>query len=490
MLKKALIIGSGVGGLAAGLRLRALGYQVQILEQNSVIGGKLGLLNSQGYRFDTGPSVFTMPHLVTELFELFGKNPDAYFKYTKLPLSCRYFYPDGTVFNAYTDQDKFVAAAVDKLQADEKTLTTYLTKNKFIYKHSTPIFLEKSLHKLNTYTRLQTLKALLKLPFLGLFKSMNTYNKRLNNAKLTQLFNRYATYNGSNPYKAPGLLNLIAELELNGGVFFPKKGLRSIIDSLYQLAQAEGIEFKTNCAVTEILIDGGKAVGVKTKSEIFKADTVVSNVDVFNVYRKLLPPKYRNQFKNKQERSTSALIFYWGVKASFPNLDLHNIFFSTDYEHEFKCLERAKISQDPTVYVNISSKYKPDDAPPNGENWFVMVNVPPDTGQDWEKIRRETKNNVIAKLNRGLKTNLESLIEFEDYLDPVLIESRTASYRGSLYGTSSNSMFSAFLRHPNFKSKFKGLYFCGGSTHPGGGIPLCLSSAKIVSEIIKHENRT
>ena len=208
-------------------------------------------------------------------------------------------------------------------------------------------------------------------------------------------------------------------------------------------------------------------------------------MDIFSTYKRLLPGSKHPQKILEQERSSSALIFYWGIKGKFPELDLHNIFFSEDYQKEFTMLfEDKDLYEDPTVYVNITSKEDSNDAPEGCENWFVMVNAPGNFGQDWEKLKVQAKKNILLKLNRILDRNIEELIDFETVLEPITIEEKTSSHRGSLYGTSSNSKFAAFLRHANFSSDYKGLYFCGGSVHPGGGIPLCLLSAKIMTDLI------
>jgi phytoene dehydrogenase-like protein len=174
------------------------------------------------------------------------------------------------------------------------------------------------------------------------------------------------------------------------------------------------------------------------------------------------------------------------MSRSFPALHLHNIFFSSNYKEEFDHLfVKKRLFADPTVYVNITSKMEQGMAPAEKENWFVLVNAPANPGLDWKKIREECRNNVITKLSRILGEEIGPFIETENYLDPLMIEESTASYMGSLYGTSSNSKMAAFLRHPNFTSTIKGLYFAGGSVHPGGGIPLCLKSAKIIDSLIK-----
>ena len=182
------------------------------------------------------------------------------------------------------------------------------------------------------------------------------------------------------------------------------------------------------------------------------------------------------------------MIFYWGMNREFPELHLHNIFFSKNYAAEFQTLfQQKQLYNDPTVYVNITSKMEEGFAPKGKENWFLLINAPSNVGQNWEQMRVQLRQQVIDKLSRLLQTDIASAIEVEEYLDPIRIEERTGSYLGSLYGTSSNSKMSAFLRHPNFTNKIEGLYFCGGSVHPGGGIPLCFKSAKIATELIQQD---
>lgn len=280
-------------------------------------------------------------------------------------------------------------------------------------------------------------------------------------------------------------MSIIPHLEMHFGTFFPTKGMHDISQSLTRLATHIGVEFVLNSKVSKILVAQGKAKGVEVNETEKYADVVVSNMDIFSSYKHLLKGEKQPERTLQQERSSSALIFYWGIKKEFPELDLHNIFFSDDYREEFRQLfDHKGLHHDPTVYIHISSKDKADDAPQGCENWFVMINTPGNFGQDWEQLKKEARVNILAKLQRILGCDVESLIETEDVLEPITIESRTSSHRGSLYGASSNSQFAAFLRHPNFSSDIKNLYFCGGSVHPGGGIPLCLLSAKITSEIV------
>ena len=326
---------------------------------------------------------------------------------------------------------------------------------------------------------------MLKIPSLDLFTSMNrVHERRLAHPKMVQLFNRFATYNGSNPYKAPGLLSIIPYFEHKIGAYYPRGGMYAITQSILELGKALGVRYHFNSPVRRIVVKKGRATGLETDGEYFPFDRLVSNADIFFTYRKLLPDQPHPEQTLRQEKSTSALIFYWGIKDSFPGLDLHNIFFSDDYRAEFDHLAEGKVYHDPTVYINITSKYTISDAPEGCENGFTMINAPFDAGQDWDALVRKARQDVLAKLSRILKRDIASLIEVEDILDPRGIQRRTGSHLGALYGTSSNNRMAAFLRHPNFSRRIKNLYFCGGSVHPGGGIPLALLSAKIVEEEI------
>ena len=281
-------------------------------------------------------------------------------------------------------------------------------------------------------------------------------------------------------------MSIIPHLEHNLGSFYPKGGMQSITTALYNLALRQGVTFQFEEKVRRILVEGDVVSGVVTDLSDYSADVLFSNMDVVPTYRKLMPWAKAPEKTLNQKRSSSALIFYWGIKGCFPQLDLHNIFFSKDYKAEFEAIfDKESVSEDPTIYVNISSKEDPADAPENCENWFVMVNVPANTGQDWDAIIARLRNRIIEHLSARLKTDITNLIEFEETLDPRSIEQKTSSYQGALYGAASNNAMAAFLRHPNFSRQFRNLYFCGGSVHPGGGVPLALLSAKIATGLVK-----
>ncbi|MDQ4141599.1 MAG: phytoene desaturase family protein [Bacteroidota bacterium] len=486
-MKNAVVIGAGIGGIAAAIRLVVKGYTVTVLEANSSFGGKMTQFTLNGYRFDKGPSLFTMPQLVDELFTLAGRNPADYFRYQRLDIITQYFFADGTRLTAFREPEKFAAEVEQKLGIPREKVSGYLAKSARIYEATAPTFLHKSLHQVQTYFSGDVIKTIPVLPELGLTTTMHAANaKEFKNPRFVQLLDRFATYNGSDPYQAPATLNLIPHLEHNLGAFYPEGGIFAIAQSLVKLAEELGVHFRYNERVEEILTENNVIKGVRTtKQALVPADFIVSNMDVVPTYRKLLPKVPAPEKTLQQPRSSSALIFYWGINREFPELHLHNIFFSKDYKKEFEHIFRQKtISPDPTVYVNITSKFSPEDAPEASENWFVMVNVPHNSGQDWPDLVKVTRETVIRKLSKILNTDLNAYITCEQVWDPIGIEADTSSFAGALYGSSSNNKLAAFLRHPNFTGKVKGLYFCGGSVHPGGGIPLCLLSAKIVSNLV------
>ncbi len=484
--KNAIIIGSGVAGLATAIRMAVQGFDVRVFEKNSNPGGKLSAFLNKGYHFDQGPSLFTQPQNLEELFELAGEPIDKYFNYEQVDIACKYFYENGKIVNAFTKAEKFDKELQDRLHESPGNLSAYLKESNRAYENIGLVFVDHSLHKRNTWMHKRIFRAMANVRYSYLFSSLNNHNRRkFTSPEAIQLFNRFATYNGSNPYKAPGMLNLIPHLEHNQGTFYPQGGMISITNALYRLAIVKGVKFYFDSAVHAIIHHSGQVKGVVVNSENIYAGIVVSNVDVYFTYKELLRNNYEAKRLLRQERSSSAVIFYWGIKNSFPDLHLHNIFFSKNYQREFDGIFNKKsISTDPTVYINITSKMENKLAPPGKENWFVMVNAPANNRQDWQQVRQNLRNSIISKLNRMLDTDLEQVIETEDISDPALIEEQTSSYMGSLYGTSSNSKLAAFFRHANFTGNIKGLFFCGGSVHPGGGIPLCLKSAKIVSELI------
>ncbi|WP_400192866.1 1-hydroxycarotenoid 3,4-desaturase CrtD [Hymenobacter sp. B81] len=484
------IIGAGIGGIAAAVRLAVAGHRVTVFEAAGSFGGKMHQFELPGgYRFDAGPSLFTLPGLVDELFRLAGRRPEDYFRYERLDPITQYFFADGTRLTAWADEDRFAQEVEAKLGVAAEQVREFLRGSRRAYEATAPTFLHKSLHRAATYLSRDTLRAVAELPRLGLLSTMHRRHQQAfpQDARLVQLFDRFATYNGSDPYQAPATLSLIPHLEHGLGAYYPEGGIYSIARSLVQLAEELGVQFRYHEPVEEILTAGGRVTGLRTNRDVYDFGRVVSNMDVVPTYRRLLPQQPAPERTLAQPRSSSALIFYWGVEREFAELGVHNIFFSQDYRREFEAIFREQtVADDVTVYVNITSKKTPADAPPGHENWFVMVNVPHDQGQDWPALQQRTRAAVLRRLNQALGLDVASLIRAERVWTPPGIAADTSSWGGALYGSSSNTRLAAFLRHPNFSGRLEGLYFCGGSVHPGGGIPLCLLSAQIVADLINN----
>ena len=326
--RRAYVIGAGIAGIASAIRLANKGYRVEVFEANDYPGGKLSEIEQDGYRFDAGPSLFTLPELVEELFELAGERTEDHFQYQRLPVNCHYFYEDGTFVEAFADPEKFARELAQKTGEPAENVTQALQQSAFLYDRLADLFMKRSLHRWQTFANRQALRSYGSLPRLDFFRTMNRANvQRFQDPRVVQLFNRYATYNGSNPYETPATMNIIPHLEFNIGAFFPTQGMYSITTSLWQLAQRRGVTFHFGAKVEEILLAGRKVRGIRVNGEKREADLVISNMDIVSTYRKLLPNVSPPTRLLKQPKSSSALIFYWGIRQTFEQLDLHNIFF-------------------------------------------------------------------------------------------------------------------------------------------------------------------
>tara|TARA_B100001093_G_scaffold514495_1_gene588648 strand:- start:19 stop:1494 length:1476 start_codon:yes stop_codon:yes gene_type:complete len=477
-----IVIGAGIAGLASACRLASQGEKVILCEAAHTYGGKVGEIKNKGFRFDQGPSLFTLPELLDELFVDCGKNPRDFYSYYQLPVVTKYIYPDGLQLKAYANLEDFKQELINKLGEKKQDLDRFFKHIEQVYDFVFPIFLENPIREFKKHLKSSWWESFKMLTKIESFKTLDASNQSwFKHSKTVQLFNRFATYNGSNPYRAPATLNVIPHLEHKLGAYYVKGGMRKVVQAMYDLAVDRGVEFRFNSPVSQILIENGAARGVVINNAEVPAKAVFCNMDINKAYPVLLPKERQPKLLLKQEKSTSALVFYWGMNLTETKFDVHNVLFSKDYKDEFDCLSKGAVSDDPTVYVYISSKTDPSDAPKGKENWFVMINVPPNKDQNWPGIIETARKNILDKLNHYFKEDVSAFIEMEEVLDPIKIEQFTSSQQGALYGNSSNSMFAAFLRHPHQNKSLKSLFFVGGSTHPGGGIPLCLLSAKIAT---------
>lgn len=489
---KVSIIGSGIAGLSAAVRLASKGYEVSVFENNDYAGGKMYEWENEGYRFDMGPSVFTMPEYVEELFREAGKNPEDYIKINRPELPFNYFFDDGLVLNFYADLKKLVTEVASKTSDNEETIRLYLEDIQTKFDLTNTVFLQNSLHILSNYLSKDAFKGLLNFGKVEVFKSMDEANrKNFTDEHTVRLFNSFASYLGSNPFKAPGVLNVISHFQLNAGIYLPEGGMRAIVNAIVKLALELGVKFHFNSPVKRILIRDGKAVGIRIADREILSDIVVSNMDVYNAYKQLMPELKGPSRVLDHQKSHSVMVFLWGMKKSFPQLTLHNMILANDMKDEYNTMFcNADIGDDFTSYIYVSNKLNKSDAPEGCENWYVLINAPNVQNQNWDEIRNRVRSRLLQRIEKVLGEDVSPYIAFEKIQDPRDHAFRTNAAFGAIYGNSFNSKFSVFLRHPNFSGKIKNLYFCGGTVHPGGGVPLSILSSRIVTELIEKKSKS
>ena len=493
MKSTAAVIGAGIGGLAAAALLARAGRRVTVFEQADHTGGKAASRQLGGYRFDTGPSLFTLPEVFHQFFARVGQDMRDYVELVPLTPLCAYDFADGTRLHSFSDRAKFAAELERTGVASRAELDAYLDHAAKLWSWAGELFLTRSLHESATYFSRAGLRAVAHAGRLSPFTSLHAANARaFVDPRAVQLFDRYATYNGSSPFRTPATMRVIPHVDYAFGGYALKGGIVALPRALEQVARELGVEFRLGTRVERIVVERGRCCGVETEGGVFSSDVVVSNADVLTTYRQLLrqPDAPIARRHARQEPSSSGLVFLWGVGKTFAHLRVHNIFFSGDYAAEAQALfQRLEMPADPTVYVNITSKVTPADAPPHGENWFVLLNAPHAAGQDWPALAALARQAVLARLSRVLGCEIEPLIEVEKVITPPDIERDTGSTFGSLYGMASHSPLSAFLRHPNRVRQIPGLYIAGGSAHPGGGMPLALLSGSLAADLAeKYES--
>lgn len=473
-----VIIGAGVGGLSAAIRLAAAGQRVLILEQNAQVGGKMGEVTEAGFRWDTGPSVITMRHVLEDLFRAAGRRLEDYLTLLPVEPLTRYFYPDGVVLDATRDLPR-MAEQIERIEPrDVEGYLAYLSYAARLHRITGPAFIYGDPVSLRTFRQAPLHDWVHVDGWRTMHRAICSF---VRSPHLRQLLGRFATYVGASPYRAPATLNVIAHVELTGGVWYPQGGVYAIARALERLARELGVEIRTGVRAERIEVRQGRAAGVIAAGDFIPARHVLSNVDIAATYARLLPsgtaPARTLRTLTEAEPSVSGFILLLGVRSEHPQLAHHNIFFCADYAREFDDIfTRGLPPSDPTVYVAITAKRDPAHAPPGCENWFVLVNAPPLGPRfDWAQRAGEYRDHVLATLaQRGV--DIRERIVVEKMLTPLDLERLTGARRGALYGASSNDPLAAFHRPPNRSREVPGLYFAGGAVHPGGGVPMVMLS--------------
>ena len=492
MRRRAVIIGAGLGGLATAIRLAALGWRVRILEQNERAGGKVNLHTAAGYTFDTGASLLTMRHVVDDLFAAAGRRTEDYLTLEPLDPICRYAWADGATFDASSDLDATRAEIRGFAPEDLEAFDRYLADARRKYEVAERTFLA---HPLNDLSRLLRPRYARDLAAISSLRTLANHTARhFRSPHLRQLFNRFATYNGSSPYRAPATFALIPWVEFGLGAWYVRGGMYELPKQLARVAEELGVEISTKSTVVEIPVENSAAHGVRTSDGVLhEADAVIANSDAIETYKRLIPTAARRVYTDRKltkvEPSCSGFVLLLGVRNRYDKLAHHNIFFSKNYKDEFESIfDEMRPAADPTIYVCATSRSDTTQAPRGCENLFVLVNAPATSGRtDWARESQGYRDLIVKRLEEFGLEGLNAAIEYEHRITPDDFTRDYGAHRGAIYGVSSNSITSAFFRPPNKARDIGNLYFAGGVTHPGGGIPLVMLSGKMAADLATRD---
>lgn len=485
-----VVVGAGVGGLAAAIHLGAAGHEVTVVERLDGIGGKLAERRAQGFAWETGPSLLTLPTVFDELASVAGRRLEDLVELVRLDPICRYRFADGSTLDHRAGLgDAAEAAEVLSPGAGEEW------RNFMDHAGSVWEVAERTFFAGPMASPLRLLRRMRSPRDLAAIDPLRTLHARaaasFADPRLVQYVDRYATYSGSSPFAAPATLSCIPHIEQHHGAWYVMGGLGRLADALGQLAVDVGVSIRTRCDVASLVSDGSRASGVRlADGEVVAADAVVADVDALHLFRDLVRSPRGRRRAERAPRSSSAFVLLLGVEGRTPGLTHHNVSFSADYADEFASLfDRGEPAPDPTVYVAASSITDPAQAPAGHENWFVLVNAPSfatKRGPDAEPHSAEQAyagyGDHVLEVMAGRGWDLAGRIVHREEITPADIARRYRTPGGSIYGTSSNGPMAAFLR-PGNRGPLDRLYLCGGSSHPGGGLPLVAVSGRIAAEL-------
>ena len=495
MSRQIVIIGAGLGGMACAARLGHAGYQVKVVEKNAQTGGKMGIWKAEGFSWDTGPSVLTMPFILRHHFQDVQCDVDDYLEMIQIEPTCHYLFPDGHSMHTWSNPATMTIEVARRENDRGRRFKKFWHYSKGIYELSADAFLFKTPGRTARLLPSGILGKLRHLPKVLTLSTMASKIRRsFKDPHVRQVFNRFATYNGSSPYKTPATFNVIAYTEMGFGAWYVKGGMYRIAAAMERLAREKNVEFMLNTEVEEIVVNPRRQVeGVRLKGgEMLQADAVVVNGDVIDAWTSLLKFPGKESTERRLARrplSSSGFIILLGVNKSYQKLDHHNVFFSKDYRKEFNEIFKAKVPpSDPTIYVSVSARSDPTQAPQGKDNMFILVNTPPvQPNFSWSSEKEKYASFIIDQLENRALFELSKHIACRRIFSPLDFADRYYAHRGSIYGHASHSLLSIFKRPKNRSRRVKGLYFAGGSVQPGGGIPLVLLSGKNAAICIQHD---
>jgi phytoene desaturase len=484
-----VVIGGGVGGLVTAARLAHAGHSVHVFEQGPTIGGKLNHIEHDGCSFETGPTLVTMPFVFENFFASVGMKMSDMLVLDRVDPACQYRWSDGSRLDLPFDLDAIPAAIDELAPGDGAAVRQYLNDARELYELTKDIFIFSEFDGFLELVKPRNASLLRHLPKLRLGATLHdVHRKRFRDPRIVQLFDRFATYNGSSPYQAPATLMVIPWVEMGLGSWYPRGGMYAIAEAVATAARTCGAQIHTSTGVRRILHTREAVSGVElVDGTIVDADHVVSNADVHVTRHHLLGIPQREP----SNLSTSGLVLLASVERSERGMAHHNVFFADDYRSEFNALAHSNHPDTrSTVYISRSVHADPSRAADGRENWFVLVNAPPrgvaehlngDEPSVWNGVEHERAQHVLDRI--GVFTDppqVRSML----IRTPDTMAREWSAYRGSLYGASSNSMLSAFMRPRQRSVDVRNLWYVGGSAHPGGGIPLVATSGMIAADCI------
>ena len=487
MAKKIIVIGSGFGGLAASLRLKAKGYKVTLVEKHPDLGGRARVFKKGDFIYDGGPTVITAPYLFEELFSMFNKKISDYVKIVPLDLWYRFVFSDGDTFD-YNGNDKSMEEQVKKFNSND--YTGYKKLVNFTEKIFDKGFTDLSDRPFNNLVfMMKQIPSLLKLKsYKSVYSLVSNY---ITDEKLRRVFSMHPLLVGGNPFSTTSIYTLILFLEKKWGIHYSMGGTGSVVSALEKLMIEENIKIIKNAEVTEILVEKKKVKGVKVNnSKIINCDYIICNSDPPNVYNKLIKSKedYNFLFKQKMRRmdySMGLFVYYFGSKKKYSNVAHHTIYFGKSYEkHLNKIFEKKTLSEDISYYLHRPSATDPNMAPKDQDAFYVLVPVPNNQSNiNWIEEGDKFKNLVLDKMDKTVLPGIKENVVSDFYLTPDYFEIDLATLHGSGFSIQPKFSQSAYFRFHNQSEIYKNLYFVGAGTHPGAGMPGVLSSAKVLDRL-------
>jgi len=486
--KKIIIIGSGFGGIAAALRMRAKGYQVTLLEKHPDLGGRARVFKKNGFTYDGGPTVITAPYLFEELFSLFNKKISDYVKIIPLDLWYRFVFDDKTFFD-YSGNEKNMEEEIQKFSKND--VSGYKRLVNFTQKIFDKGFTELSTKPFsNIRFMLKQIPALLKLKsYQSVYKLVSSY---ISNEKLKRVFSMHPLLVGGNPFTTTSIYTLILYLEKKWGIHYSIGGTGSVVNALEKLMREEGVEIIKNAEVTEMISSNNKIEGVQINNkENIYANYVVCNSDPPNVYKNLIKSKKKygflfNQKVKRMNYSMGLFVYYFGSRKKYKEVAHHTIYFGKSYEsHLNKIFDQKILSDDISYYLHRPTATDPSMAPEGQDAFYVLVPVPNNLSViNWSNEGEKFKELVLTKMDQTVLPGIKENVVSDFYLTPDYFEKELSTLHGSGFSIQPKFTQSAYFRFHNKSEIFENLYFVGAGTHPGAGMPGVLSSAKVLDEFL------